>query len=366
MTKKKIGIITYHFARNYGAVLQCYALQRYIQKIGQDANVINAISLNQEKNNSLFHKKNGLKNVLVNICLFPFIIQRKRKEKLFDRFVQDYISCTKRIYNRKQLESYVNDEKIEVIFSGSDQVWNPHIADFDDMFFLPINTNALKIGYSVSIGESTYDDIKEFSEYAKDFYKVGLREKSAKLVVEKLCSQQIFNTVDPVLLLNKIEWEKFIKQNSNDKKYLLCYLIDKGPIKQNMSIAKEIAQKFDLEIKYIWMHLGIPSFNRKFINDAGPVEFLNYIYNSSVVMTDGYHGTVFATIFNKEIYAIINNKNSSDTRIKDYLHSLGLDRRIIYGESPNITYDKIDYSIINKLIEKLPEDSRSFLDDVLE
>lgn len=77
------------------------------------------------------------------------------------------------------------------------------------------------------------------------------------------------------------------------EKYLLCYLIDKKPIKRNMAIAEQIAKARGLKIKYIWMHLEKESFRGNFVNDASPVEFLNYMYHASAVMTDGYHGTVF-------------------------------------------------------------------------
>lgn len=91
MSKEKVGIITYHFARNYGAVLQCYALRKYLEKVGYNATVLNAISRVQEKNNSVFHKKDGLKNVIVNVILLPFVKQRLRKEKGFADFVENYI-----------------------------------------------------------------------------------------------------------------------------------------------------------------------------------------------------------------------------------------------------------------------------------
>ena len=99
MSKEKVGIITYHFARNYGAVLQCYALRKYLEKVGYNATVLNAISRVQEKNNSVFHKKDGLKNVIVNVILLPFVKQRLRKEKGFADFVENYIPHTEKVVN---------------------------------------------------------------------------------------------------------------------------------------------------------------------------------------------------------------------------------------------------------------------------
>lgn len=95
-----------------------------------------------------------------------------------------------------------------------------------------------------------------------------------------------------------------------------------------MAIAEQIAKERGLKIKYIWMHLEKESFRGNFINDASPVEFLNYMYHASAVMTDGYHGTVFSTIFNKPMYSVINNRQSTDSRIRDYLTLIGLESRI--------------------------------------
>lgn len=69
---KKIGIITYHFARNYGAVLQCYALQKYLINKGYDVEVINYISKVQYNNNDYYKHGISLKNIAINICFYHF------------------------------------------------------------------------------------------------------------------------------------------------------------------------------------------------------------------------------------------------------------------------------------------------------
>lgn len=222
-----------------------------------------------------------------NVVLLPFVKQRLRKEKGFADFVENYIPHTEKVVNVEQLKALVDREQYRAIITGSDQVWNPHIFDFDEMFFFPFETKAIKIGYSVSIGESSLEDIRGYSKYAKDFPYVGLREKGAKEKVEAICGHSVVDTVDPVLLLTREDWETFVDKSSPlaKEKYLFCYLIDKKPIKQNMAIAEQIAKERGLKIKYIWMHLEKESFRGNFINDASPVEFLNYMYsNSSMIL----------------------------------------------------------------------------------
>ena len=96
---------------SYGAVLQCYALRKYLEKAGYDAVVLNAVSRIQEKNNSVFHKKDGVKNVLVNAVLLPFVKQRLKKEKGFADFVENYIPHTEKVVNTEQLKALVDREQ---------------------------------------------------------------------------------------------------------------------------------------------------------------------------------------------------------------------------------------------------------------
>ena len=185
--------------------------------------------------------------------------------------------------------------------------------------------------------------------------------------IDSISTIHVTDTVDPALLLTREDWETFVDKSSPlaKEKYLLCYLIDKKPIKQNMAIAEQIAKERGLKIKYIWMHLEKESFRGNFINDASPVEFLNYMYHASAVMTDGYHGTVFSTIFNKPMYSVINNRQSTDSRIRDYLTLIGLESRIFYGDAPAIPKEEIDYTEVDPKIRSVADASKAFLQSAI-
>ena len=88
---------------------------------------------------------------------------------------------------------------------------------------------------------------------------------------------------------------------------------------------------------------------------------MNYMYYASAVMTDGYHGTVFSTIFNKPMYSVINNRQSSDSRIRDYLSLIGLESRIFYGDAPIIPEERIDYTEVDPKIRSIADSSKAFL-----
>ena len=149
----RIGIITYHFARNYGAVLQCYALQRYLSEAGHEVEILDYVSRMQQRNNSLHHKREGLiANTALNVALLPFEAKRQRKERRFKEFLDEELCLSPRFDSRDALASYIEQRGFDVVVSGSDQVFNPHIDDFDEAFLLPFNTPCRKASFAASLG----------------------------------------------------------------------------------------------------------------------------------------------------------------------------------------------------------------------
>ncbi len=141
----KIGIITYHFARNYGAILQCYALQEQLCSMGHDVWVLNYQNVRQERNNSLHHKRDGfLSNLAVNVALLPFELKRRSKERKFAEYESSHLHLTPRFYAIEEMRDFVNKEGFDLLISGSDQVFNPNIADFDEASYFPLKRRLVR------------------------------------------------------------------------------------------------------------------------------------------------------------------------------------------------------------------------------
>ena len=128
---KKIGIITYHFANNYGAVLQCYALQTYLAQRGFKVTVFNFISEKQAKNNDVIKHGKSAKSVIANICLLPFSHYIRKKHKSYQKFCQKDLNITPHFTEVRDLQKYIENNGYDFIVSGSDQVLNPNIDDFE-------------------------------------------------------------------------------------------------------------------------------------------------------------------------------------------------------------------------------------------
>lgn len=360
---KKVGIITYHFARNYGAVLQCFALQTFLEKKGFCVEIINYVNSNQYNNNDYYKHGFNIKKIIINILLFPFIRFRKEKNKKFIDFNKKYLHLTKRIQNVEALESFINDKKYDYLISGSDQVFNPNIEDFDISFLFPFETNAKKISYAASTGNANSSDIEKIKSYILDFNKISIREKNDIKKFDNF-NTKIFVTPDPVMILKREDWiEKINNNNSDNKKYLLCYFLHKNLFKREFKIAKKIAKERDLKIININARYSIFSLKRGTVFDAGPEDFVNYVKNSDFVCTDSFHGTLFSIIFEKEFICFDTKNNKNDTRCKNLLEmSNCLNRLYCIEDDFKINRKKIFRSC--NFIEKQIKIADEFLGDL--
>ncbi|RGG20701.1 hypothetical protein DWY40_15700, partial [Ruminococcus sp. AF25-17] len=167
---KKIGIITYHFANNYGAVLQCYALQTYLAQRGFKVTVFNFISEKQAKNNDVIKHGKSAKSVIANICLLPFSHYIRKKHKSYQKFCQKDLNITPHFTEVRDLQKYIENNGYDFIVSGSDQVLNPNIDDFELAFLYPFSTKAKKIAYAASTGNATWLSYIHFLQKQKKLH----------------------------------------------------------------------------------------------------------------------------------------------------------------------------------------------------
>lgn len=369
---KKVGIITYHFALNYGAVLQCYALKEYLSSQGYDVIVLNYVTDKQKKNNGLLKPINNLKSILINIFLLPFYKNRKIKYKKFLKFNEKYLNLSIPLNNMEDLKKYIENNKIDYIISGSDQVWNPNIEDFDAAFFFPKKVHAKKIAYAASIGNASIDTLKKYSSFIKDFSLISLREKSSIKIIEKITNKKIYSVCDPVLLMTKDEWNKKFVRDNNCKKYLLCYFLHKENFKKEFRVVKQIAKLKNLQIKIINARYSKYSFKKGTMFSVGPDEFVNLFSNADFICTDSFHGTIFSIIFKKHFFTFSENSCSKDKRREEILNMLNMNNCLIYCNE-NININKISNSKISNSndieyneLDNYINDSKKFLGELNE
>lgn len=351
----KIGILTFHNVENYGGMLQAYALNRYINKIGYDCFTINYNSNELLKPYKLFnfdlstHKNKRLIGINVKkLIILPFFIIRKLN---FKRFMNNKIRLTPEIKSIKELKE--TSEGFDYIITGSDQVWNTDIVCKDkDIYLLNfIDSNRTKkVSFAASFGrgEISSDFAQELKYKLKDYHMISVREESAKNILNDILEKVIDVMIDPTLLLTKEEWHNISSNSLIKQKYIAVYLLEKN--KKIVKLINDISKKKNLKVVCFDL---ISNYNSgiKSKYTSGPDEFVNIINNAEFVITNSFHGLAFSINLNKDFLVIPHS--TKNTRIENLLQKTGLTCRLIKDNNYNLDEllnNKIDYSNVNEII----------------
>lgn len=367
---KKVGILTFFGGRNYGAALQCYALQITLKKLGVDAEVI------KFKKEKVYGKLKGkFSNYLSKAYLarkiyaIPYIFQLKKKDRNFDNFFKKYFNFgTKDVISEDSIDKYV--KKYETIIFGSDQIWNlnPKIYDRSKIFFGDFNYSGKKVSYSASFGDSI-NDAKMNKEYIKDklskFNSISVREKSGCDFLRDIgISSKL--TVDPTMLLSSVEWDKLIDSTPViNGRYILYYSVNCR--KYSWIIAKKLSKLTGLQVINLVEHPKIIGSGFKNYYSAGPIEFLNIIKNAEYVVTNSFHGTIFSIIFKKKFIPAFDENNGKikiEERKYSILKLLKLDN-LIKTNSSKISLEEMENIYnrnIDELLKNIVNDSINYLE----
>ena len=358
----KIGIVTFHNAHNFGAVLQCLALQESIKELNHDVEVINyscdAVT-NGYTDGSLQLRNCSLKEMARSIIVYAFKGRRKKERyNKFNNFINKNLNLSEQIDREKEW----NANKYDSIVFGSDQIWNIFVTNKDTFYFGDFPFQGKKISYGASVGNAD-TQLNNYFNLLNDFEYLGVRENSIRTLLINNNFHNCFNNIDPTLLLPAEKWIKLLnlKKKSLKKEYVLVYPLRERT--QTVKAATDFAKRLGLDIIEIGSKV---LFNKKRnrVEKIGPLEFLDLIYNSKYVITNSFHGTVFSIIFNKDFNTVALN-DGEDGRIINLLHRLQLDNRIVnIGERINEITD--NYNNVNKIIENDRVDSINFLSNALQ
>lgn len=360
----KIALITIHNVTNYGAILQAYATKIVLSKYGE----VNVIDYQNEYLNKNMDKVrfevsvHGFKMLVHDLLNLPW---RTRLLSRFKHFNSSNLDLTPTMGAKDLLEGKVNEYDIYVC--GSDQIWNPVVVSpidkIDPIFFLsfaPVESK--KFSYASSIGHHHYteEEKKQVKSLLDSFDMVSVRESDGKEKLQEILpSREIFHVVDPTLILPKNEWYSLFNVQQNNEEYILVYSVPRTDL-----IKKAIgyfSQKMGMKIVAIdRMFFPIGKID-KHVRDAGPNEFIQLFANASFIITDSFHGSCFSVNFEKPFACISANKGAN--RQESLLKLLGIENRIMYKEEDFDRLDlEVDYSEVTPKLEKIRNESLSFID----
>ncbi len=376
----KIGIITIHNSPNYGACLQCYALWKFLETIGYEVEVINLYRplafkeyvssknykrLRKPKRTIKYYVKKLIRSIKGNTSLY-----NKRAYASFESF-NLRLKYSKAYYSIDEL--YKNPPLYDAYIAGSDQLWNPTQPYCVEPYFLTFvdGNKHLKLSYASSIGIT---DLKEnekqlISGWLRDFTAISVRENQAKDLLESFVDKTIHQVADPTFLLDVYEWEKLSLPPKEQHDYILLFTLSYN--EKLFAFAKKIQRESQKRLIIISQNVSKQKYSSfDVIDNAGPQEWIGYVSQADMVVTDSFHCTVFSLIMDAgNVFAYISPKNNRGSRIVDLLNTFNLKNHLLsadlmysYQDLCNITIDR------KKLFLLMKEEqvrSRAFLTDSL-
>jgi len=373
----KIGILTWTYS-NYGTLLQAYALQNYLKGEGHIVQLINYTPKNE---NVIKYNKYNISNFMKRIKNKIILIDENKKmeklndffkkgmikrENLFKEFIKENLPLTKN-YTIEELSCLNN--KFDVFIVGSDQIWSPKYLD--GTFFLNfLNDNSRKISYAPSFGVSKLDDKVQnlIRPWLESFDYISVRENAGQKIIKDTIGKDVPVVLDPTLLYDMYGWNDIIREESmnKNKKYILCYFLSNN--EYYWKIVRMLEEKLGLNV------IVIPNksldFNNKYEKEieVDPFKFVSLIKNSDYVLTDSFHGTIFAINYHKDFLTLARfsdkKKESENSRLKSILSYLKLQDRFITEEESiqcNLHVGDEKYSEVEKRLDNRRKESKDFI-----
>lgn len=360
----KIAILTQPLRANYGGVLQNFALQQVLIKLGHKPITIEKDYLQEINIPKLIYE--------LPKRLFTKYILKKRKYILSERH-NDYIEGFRRILkpfvktyiNHKYVKDFdlINKSKINAIVVGSDQVWRPiyNQGYIDKMYlsFIPTVSNIKRIAYAASFGTCDWEyDInltEECSELIKRFDAVSTREiDGIELCHKYLGYKDAVSVLDPTLLLDKANYLEICKNiKPQEGKILFAYILDKD--QESITYLENIAKQNGLKLKLVSAHEDCT---------LSMEEWLAMFRDAKCVITDSFHGTVFSIIFKKEFYTIANQMRGG-SRFTSLLSQLSLTDRMFVSINHIVLKNDIDWTLVMTNLYNLRNRSINFIESSL-
>ena len=372
----RIGILTFHFAFNQGAVLQCYALQKYLESCGHEAFIIDyrpryhTVMHSAWRNPFIytyeFWKKFKNQKLLKRLYLSSRSFARcviwnitgvdRKNEVVFHQFCDNNLNLTNTYKTFKQLEQ--NPPKFDAFISGSDQVWNPDLLgqEFDKAYFLDFGDKDIKrITYAVSMGKiHNQATLEQLANLCKNIDAISLREYNRKDF--DATGRDVHVCIDPTFLLDAEEYSCVESKEVEKTPYIFVYGFETNELLKQA--IKTAAEKYNCRIingSPKWLKIDG---NVKSVSGYGPDRFLSFIKNAECVVTNSFHGTAFSVIYQKDFITVPHSTRGK--RMEDLLDKLGLSYRL-YGEEGFSINKIIDYNDVNERLKKQVEHSREYL-----
>ncbi|WP_308666676.1 polysaccharide pyruvyl transferase family protein [uncultured Alistipes sp.] len=366
---EKIGICTFYNNNNYGSYLQTFALEAVIGSMGYNAYLIDFNDYTKPWNRQLRNKTifSRIKCILFHPQLLVEALKAKivskQSTKCSTALIRKFKDFLAESLNRYE-GNYVKDN-FKAFVVGSDQVWKVSLPGLHSVFFLRFCPPAKRISYAASLGGDSIPpyNAKLCYRYLKEFKAISVREDSAVTLLEGL-GPDIHPThvLDPVLLVGKDFWKRYITPHT-DPQYLLMYFLDSVSEHEDIILAA-IAKYPTHKIRMITTGVQINSIENIEYIEPSPLEFVSLIHNAEFVLTDSFHGSAFSILFDKEFIVLPRNYkvfSGQSARIFSLLAMFECRDRYVTAAAQVSEIRSINRQKTEAILHKMQRTSTSFL-----
>ncbi len=351
----KLAIVTLPLHTNYGGILQAYALQTILTRLGHQVEMLQI-----ERPRKLSYRRMPL--VYVKRFVKKFILRRPGIYLLEEQWWnQKGVSAIREYLNKylhlRLLHSIkeLNMTDYDGYIVGSDQVWRkPYFCysmctSICDAFLdFAKKWPVKRIVYAASFGTDTWEYTDEETLQCRSlsqlFDVITVREASAV----ELCKQKLMldatHVLDPTMLLTADDYQKLFERSKTPKSEgnMFCYILDLGPKKQEL--IDNIVCERGLKPFYIKSIGSQVKENAELVQS--PIEqWLRAFYDSEFVVTDSFHGCVFCILFRKQ-FVVYGNAFRGMARFNSLLSVFGLEERLVIGYEKYKELSPIDYTVV--------------------
>ena len=358
-----------HCPLNHGAVLQTYALQRYIESLGINTKVIDYNPNYIVYDQSYLHvgdprlKKNILFRWIYRTIKFP---SKYRRKKNFENFKTRELHLTHRFTTYDEIKK----AKLNADFfvCGSDQIWNSFNGSHKDpVYFLQFVENKNKRNSYAASGNLPLDN-DEINNVTipmiNELNHISMREDVTITSIQPYVNKKITHVCDPVFLLDSATWRDLYKKGSRfvkQEKYVLVYPMGNG-VETVIQKGYELAKQLNLPLYCISASQRKDTRVSKMLN-VDPYTFLSLIDNADYFVTNSFHGTSFGLIFQKIFWTC--SAVGSNQRITSILNKANLADRQISGETQINTDQDIDWTSVATSLSQFISNSKQYINSII-
>lgn len=375
----RIGILTYHFSTNYGALMQAYGLRQWLISEGHEASFINYHPAYVEGSTGLRGALDPrqLKSSLKALFLRAAQLRRRlagnpQQEKQFEQFRREVLGVSSpALQDEREVEAFLNspEGRFDVLICGSDQIWNPSPPKgLDRSYFLAFDSaagDARRIAYAPSFGRGALDPrhAEEARRCISKLDAVSVREASGATIVKQLAGITPAVVPDPTILLGDFS-ALTSRAESISEGHVFCYALRSAQgIREIAELAGETFGQPVLSPDNPhrrWREIGITV-------HPSPAGWAALIERAGYVVTNSFHGTAFAILMQKPflVAGLGGARLSLNDRALNLLRAVGLEDRFIPADRIGLARDRllapIDWSQVEAALATLQEQGRSYL-----